>query len=96
MAGGQSSDLPEAIIQLQKAVRGEPNWAFARRELGIAFGRNNQLAEAHLALSEAALLSGQRTQAIQLAERALRAEPLADDVAARARDILFQLNQPLR
>ena len=96
VAGGQSSDLPEAIIQLQKAVRGEPNWAFARRELGIAFGRNNQLAEAHLALSEAALLSGQRTQAIQLAERALRAEPLADDVAARARDILFQLNQPLR
>ena len=80
---------------LERAVQGEPQWAFARRELGIAYGRNGRLANAHLSLAEEALLRGAYQDAITLSERALREEIVPADVETRARDILFHLSQPL-
>lgn len=96
VATGDSVALDEAVQMLERAAQGEPKWAFARRELGIAYGRNNQLANAHLSLAEAAMLIEDKQQAINEAERALRAKPLPDDVMVRAEDILFQLSAPNR
>jgi len=96
IASGNPENLNEAVRMLERAVQGEPQWAFARRELGIAYGRNGRLANAHLSLAEEALLRGAYQDAITLSERALRAEIVPDDVETRARDILFHLSQPLQ
>ena len=96
IASGDSSNLSEAVSMIEQAVEREPEWAFARRELGIAYGRNNQLAQAHLSLAEEALLRRDKAQAIHMSERALRADLIPDDVATRARDILFELGQPVQ
>ena len=96
VASGNPAHLDEAVQMLERAVKGEPSWAFARRELGIAYGRSGRLAHAHLSLAEEALLRGALQDAINLSERALRVEAVPDDVEARARDILFHLSQPLQ
>lgn len=95
IAQNDSRVLEQAITELEALIEAEPKWAFIRRQLGIAYGRNNQLGQADLALAEEALLIGDTPTAIRLARRSLSHADLPQDVSARARDILFELNAPL-
>ncbi len=90
IAGGTNEQLSEGIRVLEMAVAGEPNWAFAKRQLAIAFGRNGLVGTADMLLAEEAILLGNTEQAARLARRALSHINLPQDVQVRAQDVLFQ------
>jgi predicted Zn-dependent protease len=69
MIRGDPASLDEAVKILEKANRDEPEWAFAKRQLGVAYGRAGRLADADLALAEEALMVGNHDLAKQLAGR---------------------------
>ena len=84
--------LAEAIPLLEQASEGEPKWAFIKRQLAIAYGRNAQLAEADLTLAEEALLLSDNRRAVTMARRALSHASAGPDIRTKAQDILFGLN----
>ena len=88
---GEASHFAKAADAFAKAVSGEPRWPALRRQLAIALGRNGQLAQADIALSEEALLLGDKQRAIQMAKRALAQEAISKESRNRANDILFSL-----
>ena len=90
IASGQSSNLKQAIDALKKASQGEPKWAFAHRQLAIAYGRAGQLSDANITLAEEALLLGDTQQAIRMARRVLAEANIRDELRNRANDILFR------
>ena len=90
IAGGQTDDFTKAISALEEARAGEAKWAFAHRQLAIAYGRAGRLADADITLAEEALLTGDTQQAIKMARRALSYENLRDELQNRANDILFR------
>ena len=90
IAGGRVDDFTKAISALEKARNGEAKWAFAHRQLAIAYGRAGRLADADMTLAEEALLTGDTQQAIKMARRILSYENLRDELQNRANDILFR------
>jgi predicted Zn-dependent protease len=84
-------DAPEsyraAIENLKLAQRSEPDNGEIWRLLSIAYGRDNQLGMASLAMAERALLQRNRTDARGLAERAERLLPSGSAAWLRAQDI---------
>jgi predicted Zn-dependent protease len=80
--------LRPALANLKEVVRREPRNSFAWRLLGIAYGRDGQLAMAALALAESALARGDRPEARYQAERAIRQLPENTPAWLRAQDIL--------
>ena len=93
LATGERASLARAIEAITAALTGEPNWAFAYRQLAIAYGRAGKLALADLNLAQEALLMQDRQQAARMAKRALSRTDTPDDVRNRANDILFSLGK---
>ena len=85
--------LPRAIKAISAAQKTEPKWAFVRRQLAIAYGRNGDIAAADLELAEEALLLGDDHQAVRMAKRVLADDRLKDDLRNRANDILFRFGK---
>ena len=90
VAGGRADDFTIAISALEKARNGEAKWAFAHRQLAIAYGRAGRLADADMTLAEEALLTGDTQQAIKMARRAVSYGNLRNELQNRANDILFR------
>lgn len=80
----------QAIPHLQAALDEEPRNSFAWRQLGIAYGRLNQLGESSLALAEEAVIRGRNQDAIRLAERAQKMLKSGSPDWIRAEDIVNQ------
>ena len=85
--------LSRAIEAISAAQKSEPKWAFIRRQLAIAYGRNGDIAAADLALAEEAILLGDSRQAARMAERVLSRDGLKDELRNRANDILFRFGK---
>jgi predicted Zn-dependent protease len=85
--------LSRAIEAISAAQKSEPKWAFIRRQLAIAYGRNGDIAAADLALAEEAILLGDSRQAARMAERVLSSDGLKNELRNRANDILFRFGK---
>lgn len=93
LASGSADDLAEAIPLLEQAVRDEPEWAFVRRQLGIAYGRSGQATAADLALAEEAMLRRDHDMASRLARRVTSHDNATAVQRQLASDILINLSQ---
>ena len=82
----------KAIEHLIAATRSEPKHASHWHFLGIAYGRDKQLAQSSLALAEAALLSGDFVEATYHAEKAKRGLKTGSPAYLRAEDIALAAN----
>ena len=96
IAGGTKEQLSRAISVLEQASAGEPDWAFAKRQLAIAYGRSGIIGIADMLLAEEAILLGKTEQGLKLARRALTQLNLPQNVRARAQDIIFQVENGVR
>ena len=90
IATNDKKRLLRAIDAISAAQKTEPKWAFIRRQLAIAYGRNGDFAAADLALAEEAILLGDDQQTVRMAKRVLANNKLKDDLRNRANDILFR------
>ncbi|MGU9961461.1 MAG: M48 family metalloprotease [Candidatus Puniceispirillales bacterium WSBS_2018_MAG_OTU23] len=89
---GDDASLARAITILKKAAADEPEWAFAKNQLGIAYGKAGHFADADLILAEEALLQGNSRLATRLAKR-VTSHTNATAIHKRlAADILLQSN----
>jgi predicted Zn-dependent protease len=79
--------IKASIENLKRVVEIEPTNPGAWKNLGIAYGLNNQDPEASLALAESAITSGDRPRARSLAERAMKGLPAGSPGWLRAQDI---------
>ena len=79
----------KAIDHLIIAAQAEPNYAPHWHFLGIAYGRDEKLAQSSLALAEASLLRGELDAAKYHAERAKRGLPVGAPDHLRAEDIIL-------
>ncbi len=91
LATNDKTRLDRAIEAMQDAVKGEPKWAFAYRQLAIAYGRAGMIANAGLALAEEAVLLNDRQRALKMAKRALDHANSDIDLENRANDILISV-----
>lgn len=82
-----SSFTKKAIDNLVAAIRSEPNYAPHWHFLGIAYGRDGQLAQSSLALAEASLLRDEFVEAKYHAEKAKRGLENGSPAYLRADDI---------
>jgi predicted Zn-dependent protease len=93
-----SLDKPEyvkqAIGHLEFARRYENDSGELWRLMAVAYGRDNQLGMATLAQAERAMLSGRRTEAKALAERAEKMLPVGSPGHLRAQDIRTAMSKP--
>ncbi|MEJ6672519.1 MAG: M48 family metalloprotease [Alphaproteobacteria bacterium] len=96
IAGGTNEQLSLAITVLEQASAAEPDWAFAKRQLAIAYGRSGIFGIADMLLAEEAVLLGKTEQALRLARRALTQSNLPQNAQARAQDIIFQVENGIR
>ena len=80
----------EAIKVLEQAHQDETDWAFVKRQLGIAYGKSGQFAAADLILAEEALISGNIDLAVQLAKRVSSHQDVTPVQKQLAADILNQ------
>ncbi len=80
----------EAVKVLEQAQQDETDWAFVKRQLGIAYGKSGQLAAADLILAEEALISGNIDLAVQLAKRVSNHQDVTPVQNQLAADILNQ------
>ena len=69
MMKGDALSMMKAVKILEKAHQDEPQWAFVKRQLGIAYGKSGQYAAADLILAEEALILGNIDLAVRLAKR---------------------------
>ena len=90
IASGKETHFLTAISALEKACDGEPKWAFAHRQLAIAYGRAGKLADADITLAQEALLTGDAQLAIKMARRSLSRDFVRDELRNRANDILYR------
>ncbi len=93
IATNDKKRLSRAIEAILAAQKTEPKWAFIRRQLAIAYGRNGEIAAANLALAEEGILLGDNQQAVRMAKRVLADDRLKDDLRNRANDILFRFGK---
>jgi predicted Zn-dependent protease len=93
IATNDKKRLLRAIDAISAAQKTEPKWAFIRRQLAIAYGRNGDFAAADLALAEEAILLGDDQRAVRMAKRVLAINRLKDDLRNRADDILFHFGK---
>jgi predicted Zn-dependent protease len=93
IATNDKKRLLRAIDAISAAQKTEPKWAFIRRQLAIAYGRNGDFAAADLALAEEAILLGDNQRAVRMAKRVLAINRLKDDLRNRADDILFHFGK---
>jgi len=77
--------IDHLIIAAQTEPKYAPHWHF----LGIAYGRDEQLAQSSLALAEGSLLRDEFDAAKHLAERAKRGLPVGAPAYLRAEDIIL-------
>ena len=77
-----------AIENLRAALTADREYAFAWRQLGIAYGRNNRMGLSSWALAEEALLLNQLNIAAGRAERAKRTLARGSPEWLRAEDII--------
>ena len=89
MKNDQDSWL-KAVKVLEQAHQDETDWAFVKRQLGIAYGKSGQLAAADLILAEEALISGNIDLAVQLAKRVSNHQDVTPIQKQLAADILNQ------
>lgn len=85
----------KAIANLEETVRAEPRNSTAWRLLSIAYGRDDQLPMAALALAEAAAARGDKKQARQQADRAMQQLPEGSPAWLRAQDIMTDMDREL-
>ena len=90
IASGKETHFLTAISALEKACDGEPKWAFAHRQLAIAYGRAGKLADADITLAQEALLTGDAQLAIKMPRRSLSRDFVRDELRNRANDILYR------
>lgn len=90
VATNDKSRLPRAIEAIERAAHEEPEWAFVKRQLAIAYGRSGRIAYADMNLAEEALLVGDNQHAVHLAKRIMARADLDDVIRSRASDILFR------
>ena len=93
IATNDKKRFSRAIEAISAAQKTEPKWAFIRRQLAIAYGRNGDIAAADLALAEEALLLGDDQQAVRMAKRVLADDRPKDELRNRANDILFRFGK---
>jgi predicted Zn-dependent protease len=86
--------LKPAIAHLEYARRYEDSSGELWRLLAVAYGRDNQIGMATLAQAERAMLSGRRTEARVLAERAEKLLPVGTPGSIRAQDIRAAMSKP--
>ena len=86
----------KAIKNLTAAARAEPNYTPHWHFLGIAYGRDQQLAQSSLALAEASLLRGEFAEAKYHAEKAKRGLATGSPAFLRAEDISMAASQGIR
>ena len=79
--------LNDAVENLNQVLRHEHDNAMAWRQLAIAHGRQGDIGMSNLALAEEALLLGNKKEAIQFAEQALKTLTKESPAALRAKDI---------
>ncbi|MGH6931532.1 MAG: M48 family metalloprotease [Dongiaceae bacterium] len=84
---GEPGLTKAAITELEAAVRIEPRYSMAWRQLSIAYGRDGQLPMAALALAETASASGKAKEARRQADRAMQGLPEGSPAWLRAQDI---------
>ena len=84
---GDPALIKASIENLKRVVEIEPANPGAWKNLGIAYGMNNQDPEASLALAESAITSGDRARAKAQAERAMKGLPTGSPGWLRAQDI---------
>jgi len=88
---GRDADIKKAIPHSQEVLRQEPRYGLAWRMESIVQGKSGNIGKSALALSEMALLQGDKKRAKQQAERAmalLKSDPAAKQ---RAEDIKNQI-----
>ena len=90
IAEGRPQSLARAVEVLAVASNIEPEWAFIRRQYGIALGKSGRTIEADLALADEAILIGDKQRAAQLAKRVLSRDGVDEVLRSRASDILFR------
>jgi len=80
--------LNEAVSNLQRALTRERQSALGYRQLAVAFGRLNRIADAELASAQAALFEGKADYAQLHAERAMKGFPEGSANWVKANDII--------
>ena len=90
IATNQKNRLDRAIEAIKIAAYYEPDWAFVRRQLAIAYGRSGRISYADMSLADEALLIGDTARAVHLSKRVLARKDLDKIITNRANDILFR------
>lgn len=90
-----NNHLAKAITNLNVVVQNHANWADAWRMLGIAYGKQGNFGESHLALAEQALLENNKSDAklhLNTAEKHLQADGKSKQLQrlAELRDIIAE------
>jgi predicted Zn-dependent protease len=88
IATNDASLLKEAISQLQKALTKEKQSVVGYRQLAVAYGRLNRIAEAELASAQGFFYEGNADYAHVHAERAIRAFPMGSPNWNIANDVI--------
>lgn len=88
IAMGDPDSLEEAIRQLQRATRAEPDYPPAFFQLAMAYGRTGRIGLAELATAEYNMAAGNIENARQNASRAMRGLVEGTPEWRRARDIV--------
>ncbi|NDA07901.1 MAG: Zn-dependent protease [Alphaproteobacteria bacterium] len=91
MATGDDALLAKAVSHLEIAHEQEPEWAFAKRQLGIGYGKSGQISKADLTLAEEALMRGNEELAGQLARRVKDNPDATTTEKQLAADIIHQI-----
>lgn len=83
-----SQDLPQAIVHLKRAEQDEPKSSRIKRLLATAYGRLGKETEAQVYLAEEALMLGDHSRAVSMAEAVLAKLSPSSPEAVRARDVI--------
>ncbi|NDF11497.1 MAG: M48 family peptidase [Proteobacteria bacterium] len=85
--------LEEAVMHLERVVLKEPKNAMAWRQLGIAYGRRNELGMSYMALAEEATLLGKKEDAKRFSKKAEELLPENSPGAIKIRDLKAALDK---
>jgi predicted Zn-dependent protease len=88
LATNNPAFVNEAAKNLQKALVKEKQSVVGYRQLAIAYGRMNKIAEAELASAQSFLFEGNADYAKVHAERAMRAFPEGSPNWVKAHDVI--------
>jgi predicted Zn-dependent protease len=80
----------DAMKNLSGAVKSEPESSLAWHLLGVAYGRENRIGDASVALAEEAMLIGRLPDAIMQAKRAQQLLPVGSPGWLRAQDLQLE------